>query len=194
MICGAAGGGTGFGGLIAPFYRNRKRETRMVAVESAAAPSLSKGRYAYDYGDAEGISIMLKMYTLGHGYVAPDIRAGGMRYHGISPIISALYNEGQIEAKAYTQRQAFEAAVAFAKAEGFICSPESSYALKAVVDESLTCKQKNERKNILFLLSTNSNLDLNTFTDFLTGAVEDYTLPEGDVQSALEDLPKGITD
>ena len=190
IVCGAVGGGSAFGGLILPFYRERKKGTRMIAVETAAAPSLSKGRYTYDYADTAGLSLMLKMYTLGHSFVPPGIRAGGMRYHGISPLISALYREKKIEAKVYTQRQAFEAAVEFAKAEGFICSPESSYTVKAIVDEAQACKERNERKNILFLLSTNSNLDLATFKDFLDGAVPDQPFLEEHVQSALERLPQ----
>jgi tryptophan synthase beta chain len=194
IICGAVGGGSAFGGLILPFYRERSKGTRMIAVETAAAPSLSKGRYAYDFADAEGLSVLLKMYTLGHGFIPPGIRAGGMRYHGISPLISALYREKQIEAKLYTQGQAFEAGVAFAKAEGFVCSPESSYAVKAVTDEALACREKNERKNILFVLSTNSNLDLVVFKDFLEGAVADQPLLDDKVQSALEELPQVVPD
>jgi tryptophan synthase beta chain len=189
VLIGAAGGGSGFGGLVFPFYRERKGGMRMVAVETAAAPSLSKGRYTYDYGDAGGLSVMLKMYTLGHGFVPPGIRAGGMRYHGISPLVSALYREKQIEARICTQRQAFEAAVAFARAEGLVPSPESSYAIKVVVDEALACKEKNERKNILFVVNGNSNLDIATFKDFLEGAVEDQHFAEDQVQAALERLP-----
>ena len=185
IIC-AVGGGSAFGGLVFPFYPNRKSDTRMIAVETAACPSLSRGRYAYDYADAEGLSPMLKMYTLGHSFVPPGIRAGGMRYHGISPLISALYREKQIEAKAYTQRQAFEAAITFARTEGLVASPETSYALAAVIDEGLKCKRQNERKNILFLLDASSNLNLSSFKDFVEGAIEDQPFPEKRVQEALE--------
>jgi len=189
IIC-AVGGGSGLGGLAFPFYQHRERGTRIIAVETVAAPSLSKGRYAYDYGDTEGLSPLLKMYTLGHSFVPPGIRAGGMRYHGMSPLVSALYREKQIEAKTYTQLQAFEAAVAFARAEGLIPSPESSYAVKAVLDEALTFKQRNERKNILFLLDGNSNLDLATFKNFADGTLEAEPFPEERAQAALEQLPK----
>jgi tryptophan synthase beta chain len=113
-----------------------------------------------------------------------------MRYHGISPLVSALYREKQIEAKTYTQRQAFEAAIAFARTEGLIPSPEAAYTVAAVVDEALTCKQKKERKNILFLLNGNSNLDLAVFKDFVEGAVEDQPFPEETAQAALEELPE----
>ena len=189
IIC-TVGGGSAFGGLVLPFYRDRGRGTRIIAVETAACPSLSKGRYAYDYGDAEGLSPMLKMYTLGHSFVPPGIRAGGMRYHGISPLVSALYREKQIEAKTYTQRQAFDAAITFARSEGLIPSPESSYAVRAAIDEALACKQQNERKNILFLLDANSNVDLATFKDFVEGAIEDQPFHEEGVQTALKELPE----
>lgn len=134
--------------------------------------------------------MLLKMYTLGHGFVPPDIRAGGMRYHGISPLISALYREKHIEARTCTQCQAFESAVSFARAEGFIPSPESSYALKTVIDEAQACRESKERKNILFLISGNSNLDIDTFKDFLEGAVEDHPFMEEQVRAALEQLPE----
>ena len=191
IIC-AVGGGSAFGGLVFPFYPNRKSDTRIIAVETASCPSLSKGRYAYDYGDAEGLSPMLKMYTLGHSFVPPGIRAGGMRYHGISPLVSALYREKQIEAKAYTQRQAFEAAITFARTEGLIASPETSYALASVLDEALKCRQQNKRKNILFLLDASSNLDLAAFKDFVEGAVEGQPLLDKEVQEALQQLPKVV--
>jgi tryptophan synthase beta chain len=190
ILIAAVTGGSAFGGLVFPFYQDRKRGIRLVAVETAAAPSLSKGRYAYDYGDSGRLPMLLKMYTLGHSYVPPGIRAGGMRYHGMSPLVSALYREKQIEASVCTQRQAFDSAVAFARAEGFVPSPESSYTLKTVIDEALACKERKERKNILFVLSGNSNLDIATFKDFLEGAIQDQLLPEDQVQAALEQLPK----
>jgi len=189
IIC-AVSGGSGLGGLAFPFYQAGGQGPRIMAVETAAAPSLSKGRYAYDFGDTEGLSPMLKMYTLGRSFIPPDIRAGGMRYHGISPLVSALYSEKQIEAKVYMQRKAFEAAVTFARAEGMIPSPETSYAVAAVIDEALACKQSKEKKNILFLLDGNSNLDLATFKDFAEGAIEDESFPEENAQAALEQLPE----
>jgi len=189
IIC-AVGGGSGLGGLAFPFYQERGRGMRIIAVETAAAPSLSKGRYAYDYGDTEGLFPLLKMYTLGHSFVPPGIRAGGMRYHGISPLVSALYREKQIEAQSYTQHKAFEAAITFARTEGLIPSPEASYAVAAVIDEALACKQTKEQKNILFLLDGNSNLDLAVFKDFVEGAIEDQPFLGESVQAALEKLPK----
>ncbi|MFA5316927.1 MAG: TrpB-like pyridoxal phosphate-dependent enzyme [Dehalococcoidales bacterium] len=189
IIC-AVGGGSAFGGLVFPFYPDRKTDTRIIAVEAASCPSLSKGRYAYDYGDAEGLSPMLKMYTLGHGLVPPSARAGGMRYHGLSPLVSALYREKQIEAKTYTQRQAFEAAITFARVEGLVATPETAYALASVMDEALKCKEKNERKNILFLLNASGNLDIDTFKDFIGGVMEEPLFPEENINAALRHLPE----
>ena len=189
VIIGAVGGGSAFGGLAFPFYRNRRRRPKMIAVETASAPSLTKGRLAYDSMDAEGLSPLLRMYTLGRGFVPPGIHAGGMRYHGISPLVSALYRNRRIEARTHTQSEAFEAAVAFARAEGFIPSPESSYAVKAVIDEALASAADGEERTILFLLNANSNFDLHVFSEFLRGAVRDEAFPEEAVADALRALP-----
>jgi len=190
ILIAAVSGGSAFGGLVFPFYHEYRGKTRMIAVETAASPSLSKGRYAYDYADSGGLSLMLKMYTLGHGFIQPGIRAGGMRYHGISPLVSALYREKQVETKAYTEQQAFEAAVTFARLEGVIPSLECSYAVKAVIDEALACKENKERKNILFVLDANSRVDLDTFKDFLEGGIVSQPFLEERVQAALEQLPQ----
>ena len=190
IIIAAVGGGTAFGGLVFPFYRERKRGMRMIAVETAAVPSLTKGRYAYDYGDAEGFSPLFKMYTLGHSFVPPGIKAGGMRYHGISPLVSAMYREKRIEAKSYSEHQALEAAITFAQTEGFVPSPESAYAVKAAIDEALACKARKERKNILFLINAHSNLEIDLFKRFLEGTVEEHPFQESQVQTALEKLPQ----
>ncbi len=190
IIIGAVGGGSGFGGLTLPFFREHEQRPRIIAVETAVAPSLSRGRYAYDYGDAEGLFPLLKMYTLGHSFVPPGIIAGGMRYHGISPLISALYKEKQIEARTYTQGQAFEAAITFARSEGLIASPECAYAIKAVIDEALVCKEKKEHKNILFLFDANNNLDIGAFKEFVDGAIQEHLFPDDDMTLALERLPK----
>lgn len=190
ILIGAVGGGSGFGGLILPFYREHRQGMRIIAVETAAAPSLSKGTYAYDYADAAGLSPLLKMYTLGHGFIPPGIQAGGMRYHGISPLISTLYREKKIEAKTFTQRQAFEAAITFAQSEGIIPSPEAAYAIKAVTEEALVCKEKQQGKTILFLLDGNSNLDLAAFKEFVEGATLDEPFPEEEVRLAINKLPE----
>ena len=177
IIMGTIGGGSAFGGLVLPFYRESKKKTRYIAVETASAPSLSKGVYDYDYTDAAGASSLMKMYTLGRSFNPPGIRADGIRYHGVSPIVSALYYQDEIEAITCTQNDAFGAAVDFARAEGIIPSPESAYAIRAVMDEALACKQSGERKNILFLVTGNGNLDTAVFNDFLQGVIEDQTFP-----------------
>lgn len=189
IIISAVSGGSGFGGLVFPFYSGRGQRTRMIAVETAAAPSLTRGRYAYDYTDAKGTQFLLKMYTLGHGFVPSGIRAGDMRYHGMSPLISALYRENKIEARVYEQQQALEAAIAFARSEGMIPSPESAYSIKAVIDEALACKERKERKNILFLLDANSHLDLETFKEFMEGKLENQSILETEVEKAMGELP-----
>ena len=137
---------------------------------------------------------MLKMYTLGHGFVQPGIRAGGMRYHGISPIISLLYREKQIEAKTYMQREAFEAGIIFARTEGLVPSLECSYAVKAALNEALACKERKEHKNILFVLDANSNFDLDTYKDFVEGSIEDQPFLEEHVRVALERLPRAMAE
>jgi len=194
VLIAAIGGGSAFGGLVFPFYPDRSQGIKRLAVETAASPSLSKGQYTYDYADAGGLSLMLKMYTLGHGFVQPGIRAGGMRYHGISPIISLLYREKQIEAKTYMQREAFEAGIIFARTEGLVPSLECSYAVKAALNEALACKERKEHKNILFVLDANSNFDLDTYKDFVEGSIEDQPFLEEHVRVALERLPRAMAE
>ena len=188
IIIASAGGGSGFGGLVFPIYRERKKDTRFIAVESAASPTLTKGTYAYDRAGSSGLSVMLKMYTLGNGLMQSDIRAGGMRYHGVSPLVSAMYRNKQIEARAYSQTQAFDAAIMFAKAEGFIPSLECSYAVRAVIDEALSCKTNKLKRNILFLLDANSNFDIDTYRDFIEGNVQGYFVSDSEIKMALEKL------
>jgi tryptophan synthase beta chain len=190
IILSAIGGGSSFGGLVFPFYSGSNKQNRMIAVETASAPSLSKGQYTYDYTDSEGLAPLLKMYTLGHGFVPPGIQAGDMSYHGMSPLISALYRENRIEARVYDQWQAYEAALVFARSEGMILSPQSAYTLKAVMDEALACKEKNESKNILFVVDANSNLDLETFKSFVDGAMDNQPSNDKEIREALAKLPQ----
>lgn len=190
ILIAAVSGGSAFGGLVFPFYQERRKTTRMIAVETAASPSLAKGRYTYDYADSGGLSVILKMYTLGHGFIQPGIRAGGMQYHGMSPIVSALHRQKEIEVKTYTQQQAFESALKFARIEGLLPSLECSYAIKAVMDEALACKERKERKKILFALDASSHLDLQAYKDFIEGTLEATPLSEERVQAALEELPQ----
>ncbi len=191
ILISAVGGGSAFGGLVFPFYKELRGKARFIAVEAAEYPSLTKGRYGYDFGDTAGLAPMIKMYTLGRGYLPPKIRAGGMRYHGMSPLISALYREKQIEARAYTQSEALQAAVTFARAEGVIPSPESAYAVKAVIDEAVACRENRDRKNILCVLSANSNLDVDAFHEFVDGSLtEDELFDEARSAEALAEMPQ----
>lgn len=191
ILISAVGGGSAFGGLVFPFYKDLRGKARFIAVEAAAYPSLTRGKYGYDYGDSQGLAPMIKMYTLGRGYLPPRISAGGMRYHGMSPLISSLYREKQIEARAYTQREALEAAVTFARAEGVIPSPESAYAVKAVIDEAIICRENRDRKNILCILSANSNLDVETFHQFVDGSAEEEEgFSEEASRRALAEMPE----
>lgn len=189
IVIASAGGGSGFGGLVFPIYRDRKKDTRFIAVESAASPTLTKGTYAYDRAGSSGLSVMLKMYTLGHGLMQGDIRAGAMRYHGVSPLVSTLYRNKQIEARAYSQTQAFDAAIVFAKTEGLIPSLECSYAVRAVIDEAISCKTNKSKRNILFLLDANSNFDIDTYRDFIEGNVQGYFVSDKEIKTALDELP-----
>jgi tryptophan synthase beta chain len=192
IIIGCVGGGSNFAGLITPFLKDsiKGRDIRFIAVEPSSVPSLTKGRYAYDYVDEEGFAPMLKMHTLGHGFVPPDIRAGAMRYHGMSPLVSMFYKEKYIEAIAYPQLPVLESAVQFLGCEGLLPAPESAYAIKAVVDEALKCKAAREKKTILFALSTHGYFDISTYDLFLAGKLEDPAYSDEDVEKALAGLPR----
>jgi tryptophan synthase beta chain len=171
IIIGCHGGGSNFSGLAFPFLkdklRGRKKKLRAIAVEPKSCPTLTRGRYRYDHGDSIGITPLVKMYTLGKNFMPSPIHAGGLRYHGSSPIVSLLYNEKIIEAKAYEQKEVFEAAVRFAKNQGIIPAPESAHAIKAVFDEAEKCRKSGEKKVILFNLSGHGHLDLGAYEKFL---------------------------
>jgi len=193
IVIGCVGGGSNFSGLAYPFLRenlkNGKR-TRIVAVEPTAAPSLTKGVYTFDYGDTAKMAPVVKMHTLGHGFVPPSIHAGGLRYHGMAPSLSAFFNAGLIEAIAVKQKPTFEAAIQFARAEGIIPAPESAHAIRAAIDEALDAKKKGEKRVILFNLSGHGHFDLSAYESFLNGKLEDYDYPAEAVQAAMADLPK----
>ena len=188
IVIASVGCGSGFGGLVFPIFRKRRKDTRFIAVEPEASPTLTKGIYAYDRAGSSGLSFMLKMYTLGHGFIQSDMKAEAMKYHGVSPLISALYRNKQIEAKAYSQSKAFEAAIIFAKAEGFIPTPECSYAIRAVIDEAVACKTRKEKKSILFLLDANSNFDIDTYKEFAEGNLRDHPASDEEIKAALKEL------
>ncbi|MCZ6472147.1 MAG: TrpB-like pyridoxal phosphate-dependent enzyme, partial [SAR324 cluster bacterium] len=192
VVIGCAGGGSNFAGLAFPFVGEKlkgKQNTRIIAVEPASCPSLTKGRYAYDFGDTAGLTPLVKMHTLGHGFVPPAIHAGGLRYHGMSPLVSHLYKLGIIEAQAHHQRACFEAGVRFAGAEGIVPAPETNHAVRAAIDEALRCKEEGKGQAILFNLSGHGNFDMQAYADYLGGALEDYEYSEQEVAMALAGLP-----
>lgn len=176
VIIGCHGGGSNFAGISFPFLRDKlksqKTKLRAVAVEPKACPSLTEGKYDYDFGDTIGLTPLLLMFTLGHDFVPPPIHAGGLRYHGAAPIISLLHKEKIIEAKAYRQLEVFEAAVKFAKNQGIVPAPESAYAIKAVIDEALKAKEEGREKVILFNLSGHGHFDMQAYDDFLSGKLQ----------------------
>ena len=193
VVIGCVGGGSNFAGLAYPFLRenlkNGKR-ARLVAVEPTAAPSLTKGVYAFDYGDTAKMAPVVKMHTLGHGFVPPSIHAGGLRYHGMAPSMSAFFNAGLIDAVAVKQKPTFEAAIQFARSEGIIPAPELAHAIRAAMDEALDAKKKGEKRVILFNLSGHGHFDLSAYEAFLNGKLEDYEYPAEAVQAAMAELPK----
>jgi tryptophan synthase beta chain len=191
IVIGCVGGGSNFAGLSFPFMQGQlgKLRTRFIAVEPAAAPSLTGGKYAYDFPDADGLLPVLKMHTLGHDFVPAHIRAGAMRYHGMSPLVSALYDHKIIEAVAYPQDAVLEAAIRFAHCEGIVPSPESAYAVKAVVEQALACKAASEKKTILFALNAHGYFDLGAYESYLAGKLEETGSPTEQINSALTRLP-----
>jgi tryptophan synthase beta chain len=192
MVVGCVGGGSNFGGVAFPFIReNLKngRDTRIVAVEPSSCPTLTKGRYVYDFGDTAGTTPMMKMYTLGHTFVPSGIHAGGLRYHGDSPIVSALVAEGLVEARAYAQNLTFEAGVLFARAEGIVPAPEVNHAIKATVDLALEAREAGEKKTILFNLCGHGHFDLSAYEQYLAGELVDLEYSEEEIDQAVARIP-----
>jgi tryptophan synthase beta chain len=176
VVIGCFGGGSNFGGLALPYVLDRLagKGPRIQAVEPAACPSLTRGAYAYDFGDTAKLTPLIRMYTLGHDFVPPGIHAGGLRYHGASPLLSHLLHHGWIEAKAYSQVPVFEAALQFARTEGILPAPESSHAIRAAMDEALAAREEGRTRNILFCLSGHGHFDLSAYETYLTGKLQDY--------------------
>ncbi|MDH5752764.1 MAG: TrpB-like pyridoxal phosphate-dependent enzyme [Deltaproteobacteria bacterium] len=191
VVIGCAGGGSNFAGLALPFVRENLagKSTRIVAVEPMASPSLTKGKYVYDFGDAAMTTPLMKMYTLGHSFLPAPIHAGGLRYHGMAPIVCHLYDLKLIEAVAYHQNPVFEAAITFARSEGIIPAPESSHAIRAAVDEALKCKASGESKVIAFNLSGHGHFDMGAYDAYFAGELTDYEYPVEQVEKALSELP-----
>ena len=176
VVIGCVGGGSNFAGIAFPFLRQNLRDgqrTRLLAVEPTATPSLTRGTYAFDYGDTAGMTPVMKMYTLGHDFMPPAIHAGGLRYHGMAPIISALYDAGLMEAVAVPQRAVFEAALMFNRCEGILPAPESSHAIRAAIDEALAARAAGEKRVILFNLSGHGHFDLSAYEAYMQGDLED---------------------
>ncbi len=194
VVIACCGGGSNFGGLAFPFLHDRftgnaPKAARVVAAEPAACPTLTRGVYAYDFGDTAGLTPLMKMYTLGHGFIPPGIHAGGLRYHGDSPIVSKLVRDGHVQAQAYSQVGVFEAAVQFARTEGIIPAPESAHAVKGAVEEALAAKAEGTPRTILFGLSGHGHFDLAAYDQYLRGRLQDYEYPAEMVEKALADLP-----
>lgn len=193
VVIGCVGGGSNFSGIAFPFLReNLKngRGTRLLAVEPRATPSLTRGIYAFDYGDTAKMAPIVKMHTLGHDFVPPAIHAGGLRYHGMAPTLCALYNAGLIEAEAVLQVPVFEAAVLFTRCEGILPAPESAHAIHVAIEEALKAKETGDRRTILFNLSGHGHFDLSAYNRYLAGDLEDYEYPEEAIRTIAQRLPQ----
>ena len=192
IVIGCTGGGSNFAGIAFPFLRAKlrgARDVRVIAVEPAACPSLTRGVYAYDYGDSGKLAPLVKMHTLGHSFIPPGIHAGGLRYHGMAPLVSHLHELGAIEARAEPQLRCFEAGVEFARAEGIIPAPEATHAVRGAIDEALRCREEGTARTILFNLSGHGHFDMQAYTDYHAGKLRDYEYPEEEVAVALAGLP-----
>ncbi len=192
VVIGCAGGGSNLGGLIAPFMQDKltgKANPRIVAVEPASCPSLTRGKYAYDFCDTGKITPMAKMYTLGSGFIPSANHAGGLRYHGMSPILSKLYHDGYMEAVSVEQSKVFEAAVLFAKKETILPAPESAHAIRAAIDEALRCKETGEAKTILFGLTGTGYFDMTAYESYHDGKMNDYIPTDEELQKGFDSLP-----
>jgi tryptophan synthase beta chain len=193
VVIGCVGGGSNFCGLAYPFVRQKLSgalpRLRLLAAEPESCPTLTRGRYAYDFGDTAGLTPLVKMYTLGHTFVPPGIHAGGLRYHGDAPSLSQLVHEGVIEAAAYHQNPCFEAAVQFARSEGIVPAPEASHAVRAAIDAALEAREAGERRVVLFNLSGHGHFDMGAYEAYLGGQLQDYAYPREMIDAALAGLP-----
>ena len=193
IIIGCAGGGSNLGGLIAPFMADRlegKNNTRFIAVEPSSCPSLSRGKYAYDYGDTGKTTPLMKMYTLGSGFIPASNHVGGLRYHGMNPVVSKLYHDGYMEARSYTQTRIFGAATQFARCEGTLPAPESSHAICCAMEEALKCKETGEKKVILFGLTGTGYFDMPAYQSFYEGTMQDYIPTDAELEQGFATLPE----
>jgi tryptophan synthase beta chain len=192
VVIGCAGGGSNFAGIAFPFLGKKlreKRNVRIIAVEPAACPSMTRGRYAFDFGDTGHLTPLVKMHTLGSAFIPPGFHAGGLRYHGMSPLVSHCLNLGLIEARAYHQNPCFEAGVMFARTEGIVPAPESNHAVRAAIDEALKAREEGTSPTILFNLSGHGNFDMQAYTDYLAGKLVDQDYDPVALQASLAQLP-----
>ncbi len=192
MFISCIGGGSNFGGFIAPFVKDKiegKKDYKIIAVEPASCPSLTRGKYLYDYGDTGKMTPLLKMYTLGSGFMPAPNHSGGLRYHGMNPIVSKLYHDGYIEARTVKQTDVFEAAVQFAKTEGILPAPESSHSIRVAIDEALKCKETGEKKKIVFCLTGTGYFDLKAYSNFNQNVMEDYIPTDEELEKGFATIP-----
>jgi tryptophan synthase beta chain len=188
IVIGCVGGGSNFSGLAFPFLRDRlqgRSKTRFLAVEPDACPTITRGRYAYDFGDTGEMTPLVRMHTLGHTFIPDGIHAGGLRYHGMAPLVSALVDHGDIEAVAYPQLSVFEAAIQFARTEGTIPAPESAHAIRAAIDEAIAARERGESPVILFNLSGHGLLDLAAYDSYFAGTIADVRLEDSRIERLL---------
>ena len=194
IIVGCVGGGSNFGGMFLPFIKDKlegkKPKLRIINVEPEACPSLTRGPYTWDFGDAVGMAPIMKMHTLGHSFIPDKIHAGGLRYHGMSPIICHLYQLGVVEAVAVPQLATFQSGVQFARTEGIIPAPEPNHCIKVAIDEALACKKSGESKTILIALSGHGQIDLGAYDEYLSGKLKDHKLSEAKIKESLANLPQ----
>ena len=193
IVIGCAGGGSNLGGLIAPFMGEKlqgKNDIRFIAAEPASCPSLTRGVFAYDYCDTGKVCPLAKMYTLGSGFMPAANHAGGLRYHGMSSVLSQLYHDGYMEARTVEQTEVFKAAEMFARVEGILPAPESSHAIKAAVDEALACKESGEAKTILFGLTGTGYFDMKAYESFNDGKMTDFIPTDADLKKGFDGIPR----
>jgi tryptophan synthase beta chain len=190
IVIGCCGGGSNFAGTAFPFAADKVagQEMRIIAAEPAACPTLTRGHFAYDFGDTGELTPLVPMYTLGHSFVPPGIHAGGLRYHGDAPAVCQLVKDGVIEAVAYKQTPVFEAAVRFARAEGIIPAPETAHAIKAVFDEAARATEEGKERVILFNLSGHGHFDMGAYEAYASGQLKDYELPQEEIDGALAQI------
>lgn len=192
VVIGCAGGGSNFAGFAFPFlhqnFTNGKK-TKVVTVEPSSCPTLTRGEYTFDYGDTAAMAPVVKMHTLGHSFIPPTIHAGGLRYHGMAPAVSALVANGDVEARSVDQLATFEAAVQFARAEGIVPAPESAHAIRAAMDEALACKESGDEKVIVFNLSGHGHFDMASYAAYFAGELQDYDYPQEAIATAMTELP-----